>query len=120
MTDSARQTRQRECANIRWTASRLVGKMSCMAPRKSPDLTIRLTRAERARLDRAAGRLHERGVSTWARRALLEAAERPPPGRGLEALEEIWAYADAHQEEMKARWEEIDRVHREGWNRGPR
>ena len=91
-----------------------------MASRKSPDLTIRLTRAERARLDRAAERLHERGVSTWARKALLEAAVRPPPGRAIEALEEIWAYADAHPEEMKTRWAEIERRRREDWVRGPR
>lgn len=93
--------------------------MSCMASRKSPDLTIRLTRADRARLDRAAERLHERGVSTWARRILLAQAGGSPE-KAVRILEEIWEYARTHPEEMKARWEDIERHRREGWTRGPR
>lgn len=41
--------------------------------RKSPDLTIRLTAAERARIDAAAERLNERAVSSWVRRLVLDA-----------------------------------------------
>jgi hypothetical protein len=43
--------------------------------RKSPDLTIRLTPAERARIDAAAERLNERAVSSWIRRLVLDATE---------------------------------------------
>ncbi|MGB8929641.1 MAG: hypothetical protein WCC48_00160 [Anaeromyxobacteraceae bacterium] len=43
--------------------------------RKSPDLTIRLTPAERARIDAAAERLNERAVSSWVRRLVLDATE---------------------------------------------
>jgi hypothetical protein len=43
--------------------------------RKIPDLTIRLTIQERARIDAAAARLNERAVSAWVRRLVLDAAE---------------------------------------------
>jgi len=90
-----------------------------MARRKSPDLTIRLTATERARLDRAAEVRHERGVSTWARKVLLENAGGSPE-EGVRILHEIQEYARTHPEEMKARWEEIERMRREGWSRDPR
>jgi predicted nucleic acid-binding protein len=47
-----------------------------MASRKSPDLTIRLTAAERATIDRAAHKRGERGVSSWSRAVLLREAAR--------------------------------------------
>ena len=43
--------------------------------RKVPDLTIRLTPEERARIDAAAARLNERAVSAWVRRLVLDATE---------------------------------------------
>jgi uncharacterized protein (DUF1778 family) len=53
-----------------------VGTKSHGKARKSPDLTIRLTAKERRLIDRRAAALHERGVSSWARRVLIREASR--------------------------------------------
>lgn len=71
-----------------------MGTKSHRRKRASPDLTIRLTSKERRLIDKRAAALHERGVSSWARRVLLrEASIETDPERDervrrfLEALE---------------------------------
>jgi hypothetical protein len=49
--------------------------------RRSAELRIRLTEAERARLDQAAA-AHESETSTWARGLLLGTAERITEAKG--------------------------------------
>jgi hypothetical protein len=60
--------------------------------RKSPDLRIRLSAAERARLERAARKAEVRGVSTWARTVLLRDAEvREPEAERRARVERFFA-----------------------------
>lgn len=76
--------------------------------RKGADLTIRLTREQRARLDRLARKKLGAGRSTgtWVRRLALEAAERE--ARAEELLRRLERLPAAHEHA-----DEVDRRRRE-------
>ncbi|MBI5068830.1 MAG: hypothetical protein HZB56_11375 [Deltaproteobacteria bacterium] len=90
------------------------------ARRKSPDLRIRLSAAERARLERAARKAEVRGVSTWARTVLLrealvqepEAARRARTERLIAAMRQGFPGDAEHADEVernRERWRNADR-----------
>lgn len=96
--------------------------MQDMAKNASGDLTIRLSPAERRRLEAAAGRDHL-PVSTWLRRLALKAAEGTTPDDEAErqrridrALEFIGSFTKEEADELRA----SVRRSREGWERGRR
>jgi predicted transcriptional regulator len=76
--------------------------------RRSANLTIRLTREQRAKLDRLARKKlgAERSTGTWVRRLALEAAERE--ARAEELLRRLERLPAAHEHA-----DEVDRRRRE-------
>jgi uncharacterized protein (DUF1778 family) len=91
-----------------------------MPRRKSPDLTIRLTEAERRALDRATAVRHERGVSTWARKVLLEAAASPTGEEKARIAKEFFDWLRSNPPGLKEHADEVERLRSEGWARAPR
>jgi len=96
--------------------------MQDMAKSTSGDLTIRLSPAERRRLEAAAAKDHL-PISTWLRRLALKASEGVTPEdeadrqRRIErALEVLGSFTKEEADVIR----ESVRQGREGWNRGRR
>jgi len=90
--------------------------MNDMAKRKSPDLTIRLVESERATIDRAARKRGERGVSSWARAVLREAARETDEERARRVARLITAMRKGIPG-ARAHAAEVERARREDWGR---
>jgi uncharacterized protein (DUF1778 family) len=94
--------------------------MQDMGKSASGDLTIRLTPAERRKLEAAAAKDHL-PISTWLRRLALKAAEGVTPEDEAErqrridrALAFIGSFSKEEADELRA----SVRRSREGWDRG--
>ncbi len=94
--------------------------MSCMKARRSPDLTIRLTSAQRAAIDLAARKRGERGVSSWARAVLLQEASRETDPERARRVARLIAAMRAGIPGAAAHADEVERSHAGGWKRAGR
>jgi hypothetical protein len=88
-----------------------------MRRRKSPDLTIRLTPAERATIDRAAEKRGERAVSSWARGVLLREAARETDEERASRVARLIAEMRRGIAGSAAHAAEVERSRAEGWKR---
>jgi pyruvate-formate lyase-activating enzyme len=91
-----------------------------MSKRKSPDLTIRLTGAERASIDSAAAKLGERGVSSWARAVLLREAGRETDEERSRRVARLVAAMRKGIPGSAAHAAEVERSRSAGWKREDR
>lgn len=96
--------------------------MQDMAKSTSGDLTIRLSPAERRRLEAAAAKDHL-PVSTWLRRLALKASEGVTPEDEAERqrrIDRALAFIGSLSKEEADELRESVRRSREGWDRGRR